>query len=88
MLRIGSTEEADGFTPAAPEKDQLFPLETLRVQGNQRITAEKIMAVSGLKIGAPVVKADFDAARNRLLATGAFESVGYEFKPSARQQRL
>jgi len=36
-----------------------------------------------LKIGAPVVKADFDNARARLLAGGAFESVGYEFKPSA-----
>lgn len=41
------------------------------------------MAVSGLKVGTPVVKPDFDTARNRLLATGAFESVGYEFKPSA-----
>ncbi len=29
------------------------------------------------------MKSDFDNARNRLLATGAFESVGYEFKPSA-----
>ncbi len=28
------------------------------------------------------MKSDFDNARNRLLATGAFESVGCEFKPS------
>ena len=34
------------------------------------------MAVSGLKIGASVTKADFDGARNRLLETGAFENVG------------
>jgi len=59
-----------------------FPLETLKVQGNHRIPAEKIVAVSGLKIGTLVVKDDFDKGRNRLLATGAFESVGYEFKPS------
>jgi outer membrane protein assembly factor BamA len=61
----------------------VFPLETLRVQGNSRIPTEKIIDLAGLKIGSPVLKADFDEARARLLATGAFESVGYEFKPSA-----
>jgi len=60
-----------------------FPLESLRVQGNRRFTAEKIVSASGLKVGQPVKKEDFDAARARLLATGAFESIGYEFKPSS-----
>jgi outer membrane protein insertion porin family len=60
-----------------------FPLESLRVQGNRHFTPEKIIAATGLKTGQPVTKVDFDAARARLLATGAFESVGYEFKPSA-----
>ncbi len=63
---------------------QAFPLESVAVRGNRRIAAEKIVAVSGLKIGTPMTKADFDAARTKLLATGAFESVGYEFKPSAK----
>jgi len=73
-------------TPAPapdPQPQTVFPLETLKVEGNGRIPAEKIIAVAGLKIGAAVVKSDFDAARDRLLATGAFESVGCEFKPSA-----
>jgi hypothetical protein len=61
----------------------VFPLETLRIQGNSRIPTEKIVALTGLKVGSPVQKTDFDDARARLLATGAFESVGYEFKPSA-----
>ncbi len=69
--------------PAPAESLTTFPLEKLRVQGNRRIAKEKIIALAGMKIGAPVVKEDFDAARARLLATGAFESVGYEFKPSA-----
>jgi outer membrane protein insertion porin family len=72
--------------PPPPEKEQVFPLETLKVKGNLRVTSEKIVTVSGLKVGSPVVKPDFDTARNRLLATGAFESVGYEFKPSADNQ--
>ena len=72
-------------TPPAPpplQEQTTYPLETLKIQGNRKIPAEKIVAASGLKIGSPVVKADFDAARARLLAGGAFESVGYEFKPS------
>jgi outer membrane protein insertion porin family len=70
--------------PPAPAKPEtiVFPLESVRVEGNTRIPTEKIVAASGLKIGKPVVKADFDAARDRLVATGAFMSVGYEFKPS------
>jgi outer membrane protein insertion porin family len=67
----------------APEAPQVFPLEILKIQGNRRIPSEKIAALTGLKIGGPVVKADFDAARDRLLATGAFESVACEYKPSA-----
>jgi len=61
----------------------VFPLETLTVKGNQRIAASRILEICGLKMGAPVVKADFDAARARLLATGAFESVGYDYRPAA-----
>jgi outer membrane protein insertion porin family len=69
--------------PAEPEAPTVFPLETLKVTGNRRIASGKIIAAAAMKIGAPVVKEDFDKARNRLLATGAFENVAYEFKPSA-----
>lgn len=61
----------------------VFPLEALRVEGNRKLTAEKILALAALKIGEPVIRTDFDQARKRLMATGAFQSVAYEFKPSA-----
>jgi outer membrane protein assembly factor BamA len=60
-----------------------FPLESLKVKGNEEIPTDRILKVAALPIGRPVSKADFDAARNRLLDTGAFEAVGYEYKPSA-----
>ena len=60
----------------------VFPLEALRVEGNQKLTVDKILAVAALKIGEPVIRTDFDQARKRLTATGAFQSVAYEFKPS------
>jgi outer membrane protein assembly factor BamA len=61
----------------------VFPLVSVRVEGNQRLTVEKILAVASLKIGEPVIRTDFDQARKRLMATGAFQSVAYEFRPSA-----
>ncbi len=64
----------------------VFPLEALRVEGNQKLTVEKILAVAALKTGEPVIRTDFDQARRRLMATGAFQSVAYEFKPSADQK--
>ncbi len=64
----------------APQK---YPLEHLKIEGNSQIPAERIIAASGLKVGAAVQKSDFDAAREKLLESGAFESVGYGYKPSA-----
>src|SRR5580704_16338802 len=61
----------------------VFPLEAVHVEGNQKLTVDKILAVAALKIGEPVIRTDFDQARKRLLETGAFQSVAYEFKPSA-----
>jgi outer membrane protein insertion porin family len=84
---LGHAQQKKRTTPPPPapkqQEQSAYPLETLKIQGNQRISSEKIIAASGLKIGATVEKADFDKARARLLAGGAFESVGYEFKPSA-----
>lgn len=68
--------------PAVEQQQTAFPIETLKVEGSKQFAAAKIIEVSGLKIGQVVEKADFEKARQRLLATGAFESVGYEFKPS------
>ena len=65
-------------SPAAP-----YPLTNLTVHGNKRFTPAEIAEASGLKIGQIVNKDIFDAARARLVASGAFESVGYEFKPNA-----
>ncbi len=58
-----------------------WPIVSLVVTGNKLYSREQILAASGLKIGQPAGKLDFEAARNRLLATAAFNSVGYEFGP-------
>src|SRR3977135_2661543 len=69
---------APAQSPSVP-----YPLTNLTIQGNKRFTPAQMISASGLKIGQPVSKETFDVARARLLETGAFESVGYEFKSNA-----
>ena len=43
----------------------VFPLEALRVEGNQKLTPDKILAVAALKIGEPVIRTDFLKRRRK-----------------------
>jgi outer membrane protein insertion porin family len=67
-----------GATIPAPTT---WPVATLEVEGNRNYSTADVLAVAGLKVGDVAGKNEFDAARDRLLATGAFESVGYRFDP-------
>ena len=66
-------------TAAVPTK---WPIETLTVEGNHNYSPEQILAVAGLRTGQLAGKEEFEAARDRLVATGAFETVGYRFAPA------
>jgi outer membrane protein insertion porin family len=77
------TVAALGAPQQKPVAPAVFPLGSLRIEGNQKVPAEKILTIASLRIGEPVIRTDFDQARKRLMETGAFQSVAYEFKPSA-----
>lgn len=64
--------------PAAPE----FPIRSLKVEGNRIFSEDKILALAGVQIGQPASKDAFEAARDRLVASGYFETVGYRYAPS------
>jgi outer membrane protein insertion porin family len=64
------------------QTDRPFPLERIEVQGNHHYTVSQILVASGLKVGQTVTKADFDTARDRLVASGVFENVGCSFTPA------
>lgn len=69
--------------PAAPAPaSQAWPIESLSVDGNRNYPQSAILAVAGLKLGQPATPEAFEAARERLLATGLFESVGYRYEPA------
>ena len=58
-------------------------MEALTVEGNRNYTREQVLAVAGLKVGQLAGKPEFEAARDRLTASGVFETVGYKFEPGA-----
>jgi len=60
-----------------------WPVESLRVEGNHTYSVEQILAVAGLKVGQVAGKPEFEAARKRLVDSGAFETVGYKFTPGS-----
>ncbi len=63
-----------------------FPIDSITIEGN-RIPAAAIVEASGLKKRRNGQCAIFDAARDRLIASGYFDSVGYRYK-AVRNRRL
>jgi outer membrane protein insertion porin family len=79
---FGQTRRRAPKPPPAPAVTS-WPLVAIKVTGNELYTEQAIVTASGLKIGQTVLKEDFDKARDRLVATCAFETVGFEFGPAA-----
>ncbi len=59
-----------------------------RGEGNLILAASAILGASGMTRGQVGNSDVFDAARDRLLASGYFDSVSYRYKPSASGQRM
>ncbi len=59
-----------------------FPVVSITVEGNRILPSAGIVAASGLKVGGNASGARFDQARERLLATGYFETVACKYKPA------
>lgn len=60
-----------------------FPLMSLKVNGNKLYTEKQVLAVADMKLGGLVAKPEFEAAQKRLTESGAFESVGFGYAPTA-----
>lgn len=70
--------------PAKPEPagGRLWPIQSVTVTGNENYSEEQILQLAGLKPGQLASQQDFEAARDRLAATGAFESIEFRFGPA------
>jgi outer membrane protein assembly factor BamA len=83
-LCIGQTRQhrSKPTSPSSVQDQATWPLSSLSVVGNHTWTREQILRVAGLKVGQTVSKQIFEAARERLLATGNFRTVGYSYEPN------
>jgi outer membrane protein insertion porin family len=59
------------------------PLRQVRADGEHGLKEEQIVAITGLAPGNPVGKTDLQAAADRLVATGLFAKVDYNFQSKA-----
>ena len=68
--------------PTLPPAPTAYTVEALTVEGNHAHSAEQILAAAGLRVGQSAGESEFEAAREKLEATGAFDKVSYRFAPS------
>ncbi|HLI85417.1 MAG TPA: POTRA domain-containing protein [Bryobacteraceae bacterium] len=85
LPRRAASKSAAPKEAAPPQANDRWPIVKLEVEGNHRYTAEQVLAVAGLKVGQMAGKEEFDAARDRLVASGYFEMVAYRFEPAPGQ---
>lgn len=78
------TKTASEATPPSTGSGGAFSLAKIEVTGNRNLEADQIVAMSGLMPGQSVQKSDFDAAQQRLLDTGLFETVAYRYEPAGK----
>lgn len=78
-----STSAAKAEPAPAAATPQKWPVTSLRIEGNQNYAEKDILELAGLKVGDLAGKEEFEAARERLVASGAFDTVGYRFEPAA-----
>jgi outer membrane protein insertion porin family len=69
-----------GLSAAQTARD--FPLDSITIEGSRILSNAAITAASGLKIGQTANSNVFDAARDRLIASGYFDMVAYRYKPA------
>ncbi len=68
-------------SPVAPVVNT-FPLRDIQVKGTKLLTPDQVREVLALPLGKEASKEDLEAARDRLLATGYFETVAFQYGPS------
>jgi outer membrane protein insertion porin family len=67
---------------AVQQADAPWPIASIELEGPRIYSREQILAVAGIRPGMPMTAKTLEEAQQRLLASGAFASVAYEYRPS------
>src|ERR1700758_4100080 len=68
---------------AAPGAAQTAELREIRSDGQKKLTEAQIAELAGLKVGAQVRREDLQKAADKLVTSGLFATVKYDFKTRA-----
>lgn len=66
--------------PAPAAGVEQWPIKAFQVEGNSFYTPRQVVDASGLRMGDLATKENFERARDRILATGSFESFGWKYE--------
>lgn len=82
LLFIAAVPAAPVFAqaPVGVRTPAVLPITAIAITGNKSLPTDAILSASGLKTGDNGGSGAFDAARDRLLATGYFDTVSYSFR--------
>lgn len=83
ILIVAFVALCSSFTVARAQQQppaEKMRLAKIEVTGLKRVKEEEIVAASGLQVGQTLVVDDFDAASQRLLASGLVTKVGYKLR--------
>src|SRR5690606_34808271 len=70
-----------GLSAVALAAQQKYPLRAVEIVGAANFDRDRIARLTGLEIGAPVDKNDFDNAIRKLDDAGVFETLEYRYAP-------
>jgi outer membrane protein assembly factor BamA len=57
-------------------------IETIEVEGAKKMAPAQIIEISGLKTGMEPTKQVFEAARDKVIASGCIETIGWRYEPA------
>lgn len=73
-----------GGSHAGSAETLALPVLRVSVTGNEMVPAAVVLRMAGIKVGDLASKDAFETARQRLVDTGFFDSVGYRYSPEAK----
>jgi outer membrane protein insertion porin family len=78
----GAAEAQRRPQPKPPAPPSAWPIEKIQIEGLRDYRRETVLGFLGLKVGQTAGRKDFEAARDRLNATGAFAKIEFHYGPS------
>lgn len=79
--RRGTPKKPAAAQAAIADPDS-WPIETISIEGIHNFTRDQVLGIAKLRPGQVANKAQLEAAHERLMSSGVFDSVAYKYAPA------